>query len=375
LPIGYYKLFKPFVRKCINCLPPNPRRNVEQVAFCMMDIVRNWKLSSEVVTGRISGNRLNGSVVFFGDQRQNRSWVDSFFDNSHTSSELGQFRFFDIARFKHGLSKYDLAVCPVNPATEALFSHQGWRIVPRLIDWVIDLRKPLKEIFQRKNVKKEISRLRKYNYTFKVANSNSALEEFYNEMLIPMVKKRHKELSYISRYGDLLEKLKNGFLLCAYQENNWLGAILVVYESNKIVRAANLGWRNGDIRLMRDHIATALNFELIKRMKSEGFEYLNLGNSLPFVNNGVFQYKNRLGFRPVMQCVDLESGKISRTKGDFLAIYFNLASKSGQAMLHQNPFMEKHGHILRAVAWDSQPRHEVRRLFDDGIPWIDLTRT
>lgn len=367
-------MFKPFVRKCINYLPPNPRRNVEQVAFCTTDIVRNWTLSSEVVTGRISGSRLNGSVVYFGDQIQYRSWVDNFLDNSHTSSELGQFRLLDIARFKHGLSKYDLAICPVNPATEVLFSHQRWRVVPRLIDWVIDLRKPLKEIFQRKNIKKEISRLRRFNYTFRTMKSESALEEFYNEMLTPMVQKRHKDQAFVSRFEDLLEKLKNGFLLCAYRKNNWLGAILVVYESNKIVRAANVGWRNGDTRLMRDHIPRALDFELIKRMKSEGFAYLNLGNSLPFVNNGVFQNKSHLGFSPIMPGVDLETGKVRR-KGGFFAVYFNLASKSGRAILHQNPLMEKHEHILRAVAWDSQPRHEVRRLFDDGTPWIDLKKT
>jgi hypothetical protein len=339
-----------------------------------MDIIRNWKLSSKVVTGRISGSRLNASVIYFGDQRQYRSWIDSFLDNSQTSNELGQFRLPDIARFKHGLSKYDLAICPVNPATEVLFSHQRWRVVPRLIDWVIDLRKPLKEIFQRKNIKKEISRLRSFNYTFRTMKSESALKEFYNEMLIPMVKKRHKEQAFISRFEDLLEKLKNGFLLCAYRKNNWLGAILVVYERNKIVRAANLGWRNGDIRLMRGHIATALHFELIKRMKSEGFEYLNLGNSLPLVDNGVFQYKNRLGFNPMMPGVDLETGKVRRI-GGFFAVSFNLASKSGQEILHQNPLMEKHGHDLRAVAWDSQPRHELRRLFDDGTPWIDLKKT
>jgi hypothetical protein len=339
-----------------------------------MDIVRNWKLSSKVVTGGISGSRMNGSVVYFGDQRQYRSWIASFLENSHTSSELGQFRLLDIARFKHGLSKYDLAICPVNPATEVLFSHQEWRIVPRFIDWVIDLRKPLKEIFRRKNIKKRISSLRKFNYTFRTMKSESAFNEFYHEMLIPMVKKRHNEIAFISRYGDLLEKLKNGFLLCAYRKNNWLGASLVVYESNKIVRSANMGWRNGDIRLMRDHIATALDFELIKRMKSEGFEYLNLGNSLPFVNNGIFQHKNHLGFSPIMPGVDLETGKVRRI-GGFFAVRFNLASKSGQAILHQNPLMEKHGQILRAVAWDSQPRHELRRLFDDGSPWIDLKRT
>jgi hypothetical protein len=339
-----------------------------------MDIVRNWNLSSEVVTGRISGSHLKGYVIYFGDESQYRSWINGFLDNPRTSNELGQFRFLDIARFKHGLSKYDLAICPVNAATEILFSHQKWRVVPRLIDWVIDLRKPLREIFHTKNIKKNISRLRKFNYTFRVANSNSALEEFYNEMLIPMVKKRHKELAFISRFEDLVEKLKNGFLLCAYRNNDWLGAILVVYESNKIVRAANVGWRNGDIRLMRDHIGFALDVELIKRMKSEGFEYLNLGNSLPFVNDGVFQYKVHLGFSPIMPGVDLETGKLRR-KGGFFAVYFNLASKSGQAILHQNPLMEKHGHLLRAVAWDSQPRHELRRLFADGIAWIDLKKT
>lgn len=367
-------MFKPFVRKCINCLPPNPRRNVEQVAFFTMDIVRNWKLSSEVVTGRISGSHLNGSVVYFGDPGQHRFWIAKFIDHSNTPVGLGQFRLLDIARFKHGLSNYDFAICPTNPASEALFSYQGWRIVPRFIEWVMDLRKPLEEIFQRKNIKKEISRLRKFNYTFKTMKSESALKEFYNEMLIPTVRKRHKEGAFISKLGNLEEKLKNGYLLSAYRKDKWIGALLVVLESTKTTRAANWGWRNGDVRLMRDGITSALTFELINRTKTEGFEYLNMGNSQPFLDDGVFQFKHNWGFRTLFPGVDLESGKIRRA-GGCLAVYFNLASKSGQAMLHQNPFLEKHGHILRAVAWDSQPRPKLRRLFDDGIPWIDLKKT
>ena len=367
-------ILKLYTRKCVSYLPSNAKRKFEKAAFCATDTLRSWKLDSVVVEGTIRENNLKGSAIYFGDKSKYSFWINKLFSHTYKSVDTGQFRLIDIARFKLKLSEYDLAVCPLNPATELLFSIHGWRIIPERIDWFIDLRKPLNEIFRRKNIKKQISCLRKYNYTFRITTSELALKEFYHDMLIPTVTKRHKEHAFISDFGEYQKKLKNGYLLKAYQNKKWIAASLVVRESSKNIRDANLAWRNGEIRFLKNNIATALTFELINRAKIEGYEYLNLGNSRPFVDDGVFRHKHHLGFTPVIQGVDLESGKVHRV-GCFLAFYFNLSSNCGQSILHHNPVLEKHSQSLRAITWDSDPPPELRRLFAKRVPWIDLKNT
>jgi hypothetical protein len=367
-------LLKLYTRKCFSYLPSNAKIKFERAAFCTTDTLRSWKLASVVVEGIIKHDHLKGSAIYFGDKSKFSYWANRFFSHTYKSIDIGQFRLIDIARFKHKLSEYDIAVCPLNPATELLFSAHGWRVIPERIDWFIDLRKPLNEIFRRKNIKKKISSLRKYNYTFRITTRESALKEFYHEMLVPTVTKRHKEHAFISDFSEYKKKLKNGYLLKAYQDKEWIAAALVVLESSKILRAANWAWRNGDICLMKNRITSALTVEQIIRAKTEGFEYLNLGNSHPFVDDGVFEFKHHWGFTPVIQGVDLESGKLHKT-GGFLAVYFNLASNCGQSILHYNPVLEKHRQSLRGIAWGSSPPPKLRRLFTNGIPWVDLKNT
>ena len=204
--------------------------------------------------------------------------------------------------------------------------------------------------------------------------SEFELEEFFYEMLIPTVTRRHKELAYVSRFEDLKKKLKDGYLLGAYRNSKWVAAELVVREGSKTLRSANIGWRNGDVRLMRDRVSGALTFELINRAKNEGFEFLNLGNSLPFIDDGVLNFKLRWGAEPVMPGAGFESGKSIRARG-FVAAHFNLASKCGRAILHHNPVLEKHNGVMRAVGWDFPVRPTFKRLIERGFPWVDLAKT
>jgi hypothetical protein len=364
---------KAFIHDCIAAFPPPYERIVQLAFFNIIDTFRNWKLPCHLVVGKISMESEKGSLVCFGELSQYRSWIAKFFVYYTTPTFLGHFRLFDIVRLRKKLSKYDIALCPANPATEVFFSNLGWLIIPRLIDCVIDLRKPLKEKFDSHNIKKQIRRLRNSDYTFKIFNSELALKEFYDEMLIPTVKRRHQELAFVSRFEDLKEKLKNGYLLAVYRNSKWVAADLVVREGNKILRAANTGWRNGDISLLKHRVNDALTFELINRAKNEGFAFLNLGNCLPFIDDGVFKFKLKWKADPVLPEADFKRGKIQRAKG-FLALRFNLASQSGQAFLHCNPLFEKHKGIIRAVGWNSPPRPHLRRLLDEGLPWVDICK-
>jgi hypothetical protein len=295
------------------------------------------------------------------------------FDDANPPKPLGLLRFPDILRLKHGLSHHDLILYPVNPLTEPLFSQWGWFSIPRYVDYVIDLQQPIEKIFQSRNTRNEIRKIRRFKYSFRILRSKSALEEFYDEMLLPTVKKRHKERAYISRFENLEKIFEDGYLFAAYRGSEWVGAELVVCQSNKTLRAANLGWRNGDERLMKDRISSALLVELIKHAKTEGFEFLNLGNSNPFVDDGSLNFKLKWRGKLEIPTPKYEGGTLQGMKG-YLAVCINLASKSGRAMLHHNPLLEKRKGVIRAVGWNFPIRPTFKRQIEQGLPWIDLAK-
>lgn len=367
-------MLKRFIRHCIYSLPPNARLPIEAAKVSVMDTVFNWRLPSYLVQGQLAGEGFQGSLVYFGELHQYLSWSAMLFVDAKPPKPLGPVRLPDILRLKHGLSKHDLVLYPVNPMTEALFSQWGWFNIPRHVEYVIDLQKPIEKICQSQGCRNEIKKLRRFKYCFEVLRNELALEEFYNEMLLPTVKKRHKERAYISRFENLKKKFENGYLLAAYRGSEWVGAELVVCQSNKTLRAANVGWKNGDERLMKDHINSALLLELIKRAKTEGFEFLNLGNSNPFVNDGPLNFKLKWEGELEIPRAKYEGIELQGVKG-FLATYINLASESGRAMLHHNPLLEKHNGGMRAVGWDFPVRPNFKRQIEKGLPWVDLAKT
>lgn len=366
-------MLKHLIRQCITVLPPRARLLVEAAKVSVADTVFNWRLPSYLVQGQLAGGGGQGSVIYFGEPHQYLSWSDMLFVDADLPVPLGPIRLPDILRLKHGLSKYDLVLCPVNRMTEPVFSRWGWFSIPRHVDYVIDLQKPVEVLFRNSHIKKEIRRLRRFKYRFKDLHSELALEEFYHDMLLPTVKKRHKERAFISRFEDLKKKLENGYLLGAYKGPEWVAAELVVYQGNKTVRAANVGWRNGDERILKDHVNSALLVELIKRAKTAGFEYLNLGNSNPFVDDGPLNFKLKWGGELEIPSVKYEGRELQGVKG-ILAVYINLASESGRAVLHHNPLLAKHNGVIRAVGWNSPVRPAFKRLMKKGLPWIDLAK-
>jgi len=347
---------------------------VEAGKVAVRETLRNWSMPAYLVKGRIAGESQMGSMVYLEEGHQYyQSWIDRFFADAQPVEALGRLRAADILRLKGVLAEHDLVLCPVNPLTERLFSSCKWLIVPRFINCAIDLRRPVEEMFYSRNTRETIRKLRKFEYTFKALHSELALEEFFHKMLLPTVRKRHKERAYISNLEDLRRLLENGYILAAYRNSEWVGAELVVCQENKILRAANIGWRNGDEQLMKDRLVPALTYELINRARADGFEFLNLGNSLPFVDDGVLNYKLRWGADLEMPRIRYEDGKLLGVTG-FVAAKFNLASEKGRAMLHHNPLLVGHKGRVRAVGWNSPLRREFGCQIDRGVQWIDLRK-
>jgi hypothetical protein len=362
------------VRRGIVSLP-TPLRVFADVAIGgLSDIRTNWHQSAYLARGRLLDAANEGSLIYFGQLPQYKSWIANFFSDAKSAEPLGSFSLLDIARRKGVLSNCDVLLCPTNPLSQLLFTAaNGWLVVPRFVKCLIDLRRPVEQLIFRHAAKDDLRIVRKKNYRFEVLRDDAMFDEFYHEMLVPTTRIRHEERANISAHDTLRSVFRQGYLLAAYQGNEWVGANLMVPQAGKVLNWANIGWRGGSVQLMRDRLASALMYEMILRAKKDGYDTLDLGSCNPFVNDGPLNYKLKWGAHMALPLLGYEDEQLQGMNAYF-SVHFNLTSESARSMLKQSPILDRHNGHMRAVGWDSRLRSDFQHQLAQGLTWTDLAK-
>ena len=336
------------VRVGIRLLPTRARFHTDVVIGGVFNTYANWHLPAYRVCGRLH-----------------------FFSDSTTVEPIGSYSLAEIGKRKGELSNCDILVCPSNPVSRLLFTEPGWFIIPKYIKCLIDLCKPVEQLVCRHAAKDDLRIARKKNYRFEVLRQEAAFDQFYHEMFVPTTRIRHEDRANIPSLETLKKAFKNGYLLAAYQEDEWVAANLMVPQTGNVLNWANVGWRWGAEQLMKDRVVSALMFEMMVRGKNEGYDTLDLGSCNPFVNDGPLGYKLKWGAEMSLPLLGYEENRLHGLNS-YLSVHFNIKSESARFMLKNSPVMDKHDGYLRALGYDSQPRSDFKRQVENGLPWINL---
>lgn len=367
-------ILKHSVRFGIRSLPPRLRLLTDAAVGGLSDTYANWRLPAYLVRGRILSAENNGSLIYFGQSPQYKSWIANFFSDSKAIELIGSFSLPDIVQRKGLLADCDVLVCPSNPLSQRLFTARGWFVIPKYIKCLIDLRKPVNQLVHRHAAKDDLRIARKKNYHFEVLRDEAAFDEFYNEMFVPTTRIRHEDRANISSLEVLRSVFHQGYLLAAYQGSEWVGANLMVPQADNVLNWANVGWRGGSEQLMKDRLVSALMYEMIVRGKNEGYDTLDLGSCNPFVNDGPLSYKLKWGAQMALPQLGYEENQLQGLNTCFSA-HFNLKSESARSMLKHSPVLDKHEGRLRAIGWNSQLRSDFKHQVEEGLPWVDLANS
>lgn len=364
------KLLKPGFRFIHSALPGFMRRNLDIAAVSLQDTWHNWRLPAYRVSGLLAGNDGRGSLVYFGNLPQYGSWISRIFSETQEPEPLGSVRLIDVCRHKGSWAENDLLLCPVNLLTQTLFICLGWKIIPKYVTCSIDTRKPTAEIFRSRDARR-IKNTAKKHYKFRVLSLDTSFEEFYFHMLVPTIMERHGKQGHISSFDKMRANIEDGFLFAAYLESDWVGATLVIRQNPKVLRAANIGWRLGDERLLKEHIASALRSELIVYTKDHGYESLDLGSSNPFPSDGSLTSKLKWNAEIDLPRVEYNEGKVEGVRS-YLALSVNLDSPAARSMMKNTPVFERYRGTLRVIGWNAEVAPQFRRIVRNGLPWVNL---
>ncbi len=353
-------------------MPDKLRRQGDVLGASLSNILENWWLPGYRVEGELVSDGGRATLLHFGDLPQYKQWSHHLFTERTEASYAGKFRLIDAVRRKSNIPDYDLALFPVNPLIEPIFVKMGWHIIPLHVSCILDLMDTTENLIRSQTFKQQVKAIRAKNYQIRELSADSDLEDFYHKMLLPTIKERHGDVAFTSGLASLKSSLlQEGRFFGLYQDGEWVAGRIVCSEVPDELRLAVVGWKNGDEKLLREGVVTAILVKTIDWARSMGFKRINLGSSIPFINDGPLNAKLRWKARISMPQIEYVSEELQGVKG-FVGADFKISSTAGRAILRTAPILEKHGRALRVIGWDSNIKPEFRHQFDLGMEWVNL---
>ena len=249
----------------------------------------------------ISGTQENSEslkIFFVGNNTDLNYYSKIFFNTCTDKVHLGKMWpwsiLFHLLRFKND---YDMLLYYNKINILNLMASKKCFIIPDWISCEIDLTSNSIS----SQVKKNIKKIKKYGYTYKISKDPNDFNFFYNKMYIPYVAKRHKNSLSKMSYETIKNNFENGELILINKRDKTISGGIINYSLMQgIPRGTQLGVCNGDFEYVKEGALVAYYYYAINYLKENGYKTFSLGGTRPFFNDGVLQHK--LGWGAKIMC-------------------------------------------------------------------------
>ena len=221
----------------------------------------------------------------------------------------------------------DLLICDV-----PRFKSPYFRLTPDL-ELPVWLRVEINTDVSIESKRKKYSEIRrhihKHGIETRLSRRPEDFEDFYFNMYVPMVKRRHEELAVIHDHDDLKKKFmtKDFELLLLIKEGRTIGGSMLDFVEKK-GHLSYVGIAEGDYKTIG--LPALIFYFSMLRIKERGSPVANLGHCRPFLNDGTMYFKRQLGGY-IAPAYHEESG--------WLKLFFLKKSPGLKNFLANNPFV------------------------------------
>lgn len=289
--------------------------------------------------GVLRGAGQLSTAMFIGPKESAHHFADVIYSKILWVSFLGELPAFSVDPSR--LPNADItAVCIAKPLV-GKFLKRDFLILPN-VDFSLDLQKPMTDITKRlsRRRRRDLAKLARYNYSWTVHWANEKnFDFFYRKMYYPYMTRRFGRRANIASYSrSKALYLDNGSIIFVNRGEKPVAGILFQIR-DKTVYARDLGIYEGNQELVSDLAGQAALFYLIKWAQMKGVAILNYGSTVPFLRNGIFQYRKEWG--------------MSVGKNGVYPIYcllrLNVSNEAAVSMLSQNPFIFVDKELMKGV--------------------------
>ena len=285
-------------------LPPKVRAFVSQgvpVYFFLKEILlfaSPFRFSVCLLQGKEKWGGDSLTTLFLGDERGVLNLSNLLYSEEPVKERLGKIFIWRIkSRINLDLPRTDLIFIKIDGLFSRFLSRQGFIIIPELILFMVDISKPLPEILKlskNKSMRENLREMRRHNYSYEMTQDPAKFEYFYHQMYLPYVTKRYEELAFITGFQDMERAFKKGLLLLIKRGNDYIAGNILKMDHDTVF-SVSLGIKGGETKYLKEGVLIACNYFTILWAKDKGYKWFDIGHSIPFFKDGLFNYKKSLG--------------------------------------------------------------------------------
>lgn len=284
-----------------------------------------WQLA-----GRERASGLSLEILFSG-QIENKNYIAQLaFDNTGTEAALGR-------RWIRNLVERDtvrlagdeaLVIVGLNEAQRERYRDRFKFQVPCWIGGEIDLGALIDHWRYSKNSRYILGQLRKSETTYEITRDRDAFERFYYGMYLPYITNVYGNHAFLMSHEDMVGQLDRCELVLVKRHGEYVAGQILVYDGRQ-VRGWSVGVKDGDRSYVEAGAIKALDYLLPPYLRENGYNFLHLGGSRPFLRDGVLAHKKRLGLR------------LTDHSAQGFAVKLPATSAGAWAFLASNPFVQE----------------------------------
>lgn len=261
------------------------------------------KLSVVILNGNAVPSQCSIKVVYIGRKRSLNYFVFSLFgDNPVDRREFEKISSRTSRKIGEGLaSTADLVIFERNCLVKWKPNWGEWIETPFQVRHVfeIDAQDTWQSIEnQFTEQKRYIRKAQKEEFSISISQDKKDFDYFYDRMLIPLAKKRYKDRARIAQRLYLQALLPKGFITFVSTPDGQriAGAFNII--DGDIYLGMVMGVLDGNEDWIQRGAIALLYHSDIQYCHKKGLHRIDVGESVPFANNGLFRYKAMWGYRP-----------------------------------------------------------------------------
>jgi len=145
---------------------------------------------------------------------------------------------------------------------------------------------------------KNIRKVTRAGFSYRISHAEQDFDYFYNHMHVPMVRSRHPGYGILDNQDTLSWYFKHGFLLFALDSHGCPVAGDLCMVRGDTFWSLSTGVLDGDFKWIDQGAQSALYYYTFQWCIDHGIRALDAGEVRPFLNDGIYQHKQRWGFEP-----------------------------------------------------------------------------
>jgi hypothetical protein len=268
-------------------------------------------------------------ILFVSGSTLNKNYiVSALFQSSPREINLGRFWMLKPLRFKaKNGGKFDLVITEI-ALDHPLDFNEACFAVPAWVDSRVNIDDSIELCKRSKSIKDDLRRIRKFGYSYQIANKKEKFIDFYNSMYVPYIKNNYGSQAALHSLEKILHNWEEGDLIQVFDgEKAVTGEVISFIPDASRAKLECIGVLHGDREYVRRAAISAIYYFRLIHLKEKGYAEIDLGASRGFLQDGVLQYKKKWGMH------------VTKAKGSRFVLHGFAKTEGARSLLINHPFI------------------------------------